>query len=1171
MATPRNVSYTAASGQTVTSAVVVLAPTSATLSGPASLYAGVAGTYRVTLDRAADVAYTVTWTRTGGGTGAATSTIAAGQTWAEAATTWASAGSGSVDFTIAPGSLTCSGRPIAVAVQAQQVMAPSTKYRNAQPYLFSSISTPSIPDRLGGPPGYDLNISQLFGPMKQYVDWRTGWKWDNVGGDWIDATNTRMGTTTAASISTPAAGSAATYSVSVTAALQKVQTTGRWNAWIGRRAAGAVAARTWAARFHSTPEYRPRIEVTYTDTSTATLACRCSAFMGDGTSQPSQGAETFSMNAPAGVGALALEFDRPTKAVSSATMYFTVTNHWSASCVLQFDLADPPLNTSPVTTGVADAYPLDSGLSAEPSIIGSHRYMDGANILDFWWSTTVTTNHDMPWNFSTDVGGTGPNDATMLPRKGAGKFVPNSLYAAGSISLVSSSYSAESFTPLAPGMGAMRFTMSKAAGITDGFVGGDYGTAAINAYINMPVDKIDVIDRVFVRYYQMIGTTADTGNPYSINLAQKYEVIGSGPSVVKWTDMGGKFSISPCGKTPNGGNSGTSGGGGGWVLRPHWMDYWADTVAPGCGGWEMEFEWDDYQQNPAGYNYNVNTPPGFIGGKDFIGWGQKGGLASVMYAGRWYCIEEELKLNSVATINAQDGRYWQPDGEVRVWVDGRLVYEVTGAVMRTLPATDSPAGYIQIKHNGTDATQLGIKHLWFNWFHGGTTQNSIDRVAFITGLAWGTSRIGPMQIPSALPSWVPATPGQAVKHTVGAGVLTNNFRDVCAPWMSAFYDVATVNDYSGAVPAAKLGSHGALVFMGAGHAGSNTNQVTMLKSTPTQLSFVRLSNPTAWSGSQATDGATQYANSTTDITTLIDPQWLDAIPAVSAERAPPGIHTYTGGVMLDAVGPFGSYFNPFVGAAGTINANTAYATLGAAHTFTIASDSTPASNSWARAGSLPGFSTSGSQGPLIAAYCDTQNRTYYCVGNFGSAVRWFDHATGQHVVGNSSGFQIGGGGDYNAGQLIYVKSRELLLYVMRSPSATVQVQWMDVSGANPQLGGTATLSQTLALESFAVGKSYAWCWGFWCPDNNRLHVFGVKVAGAFDNTGMYEIEIPATLGSTWNVTRREITGSSGLDFSTYTWQPPQYLPAAKAMVWFPHANRASDGADSVFVYRPYGT
>lgn len=1171
MATPRNVTYTAASGGTVTSAVVAPTPTSATLSGSSSATVGASHTARVTLNQPADQAYTVTWTRSDAGTGPATSTIAQGATYVEATSTWSAAGARTVDFTIAPGSLTRAGRPLAVTVSAQQAIAPSAAYRNAQPYLFSSIASPTLPDRLGGPPGYDLQIDQLFGPQRLFVDWRTGWRWDNAGGDWIDANDVRMGSTPCGSVSTPAAGAAATYAVPVTAALQKVFNSKRWNAWIGKRANGAVAARTWATKFNSTPAYRPRIDVTYADASTATLACRVSAFIGDGTTQPSQGAETFSMNSPAAVGALALEFDLPTKAVSSATLYFTITNHWSASCGLEFNLADPPLNTSPVTTGVADAYPLDLGLSAEPSIIGSHRYMDGASILDFWWSTTVNTNHDMPWNFSTDVGGTGPNDATMLPRKGAGKFVPNTLYPAGTISLVPSSYSAESFTPLAPGMGAMRFTMAKAAGITDGFVGGDYGTAAVNAYINMPVDKIDVIDRVFVRYYQMIGTTADTGNPYSINLAQKYEVIGSGPSVVKWTDMGGKFSISPCGKTPNGGNSGTSGGGGGWVLRPHWMDYWADTVAPGCGGWEMEFEWDDYQKNPTGYNYNVNTPPGFVGGKDFIGWGQKGGLGSAMYAGRWYCIEEELKLNSVATLNAQDGRYWQPDGEVRVWIDGRLAYEVTGVVMRTLPAIDSPAGYIQIKHNGTDPTQLGIKHLWFNWFHGGTTQNSIDRVAFITGLAWGTSRIGPMKIPSALPSWVPATPGQAVKHTVGAGVLTNNFRDVCAPWMSAFYDVATVNDYSGAVPAAKLGSHGALVFMGAGHAGSNTNQVTMLKSTPTQLSFVRLSNPTAWSGSQATDGATQYANSTTDITTLIDPQWLDAIPAVSAERAPPGIHTYTGGVMLDAVGPFGSYFNPFVGAAGTINANTAYATLGAAHTFTISSDSTPAANSWARAGSLPGFSTNGAQGPLVAAYCETQNRVYYAINNLGSSVRWYDVASGQHVVGNSNGFQIGGGGDYNAGQLIYVKSRELLLYVMRSPSATVQVQWMDVSSANPQLGGTATLSQTLDLESFAVGKSYAWCWAFWCPDNSRLHVFGVKVGGVFDNTGMYEIAIPATLGSTWNVTRREISGTAGLDFSTYTWQPPQYLPAAKAMVWFPHANRASDGADSVIVYRPYGT
>ena len=85
-------------------------------------------------------------------------------------------------------------------------------------------------------------------------------------------------------------------------------------------------------------------------------------------------------------------------------------------------------------------------------------------------------------------------------------------------------------------------------------------------------------------------------------------------------------------------------------------------------------------------------------------------------------------------------QYWTPDGEVRVWIDGRLAFERTGVVMRSLPLDQPPPGRMG------PVRDLGIAHLWFNWFHGGLTRNSIDRVVFITGLAYGEAYIGPMKI-----------------------------------------------------------------------------------------------------------------------------------------------------------------------------------------------------------------------------------------------------------------------------------------------------------------------------------------------------------------------------------------------------------------------------------------
>lgn len=98
------------------SAAAPTVPTTATLSGSESASVGSPHTSRVTLDQPADQTYTVTWTRSDSGTGSATSTITAGNTYVEATDTWAAIGSGrTVDFTISP-TLTRVGRPLTVTV-----------------------------------------------------------------------------------------------------------------------------------------------------------------------------------------------------------------------------------------------------------------------------------------------------------------------------------------------------------------------------------------------------------------------------------------------------------------------------------------------------------------------------------------------------------------------------------------------------------------------------------------------------------------------------------------------------------------------------------------------------------------------------------------------------------------------------------------------------------------------------------------------------------------------------------------------------------------------------------------------------------------------------------------------------------------------------------------------
>ena len=144
-------------------------------------------------------------------------------------------------------------------------------------------------------------------------------------------------------------------------------------------------------------------------------------------------------------------------------------------------------------------------------------------------------------------------------------------------------------------------------------------------------------------------------------------------------------------------------------------------------GWHL---YDFQSANPPGYRYGGES-------QARNNWGQRGGLGSVLYAGRWYCVETELKLN---TVHPGDNTF-EPDGLLRTWIDGHLVYERTGMVFRTLPlySPEYNASYIR------PMRELGIKELWWNWYHGGTTRSSVERTVFVTGLAWGRSRIGPLK------------------------------------------------------------------------------------------------------------------------------------------------------------------------------------------------------------------------------------------------------------------------------------------------------------------------------------------------------------------------------------------------------------------------------------------
>ncbi len=88
--------------------------------------------------------------------------------------------------------------------------------------------------------------------------------------------------------------------------------------------------------------------------------------------------------------------------------------------------------------------------------------------------------------------------------------------------------------------------------------------------------------------------------------------------------------------------------------------------------------------------------------------------------GKWHCIEAMFRLNSLDLESDRPNR----DGEVRGWVDGKLVVERTDVVLRS---TDFP----RMKFN---------QFLMLPYFHHGVPH---DQTLWIDELAVGTERIGP--------------------------------------------------------------------------------------------------------------------------------------------------------------------------------------------------------------------------------------------------------------------------------------------------------------------------------------------------------------------------------------------------------------------------------------------
>jgi hypothetical protein len=613
----------------------------------------------------------------------------------------------------APVSVASDAVPDQTAEALVLTAASVARYRSNHRYLFQTVKTKLLKTRLPG--GADL-LMDTYGPTSLYVDFRAGWPWTRAGGDWIDAGLVRHGSQPwfSAPVGAVLGGTAIhRYTMDVTRAVAHCQVSKRWCALL----LTSTAPRAIAAMTHPS-EPAPYLLVTYQNGMQARLNCRMVAANTASATGPATMLEQVSLPA-------FTEFEPPAGPITKAQLFLSVTQHWSGSNPqLRGWIIDPPVNRQPVQAGLAaTAGTLDATLASHPQVIGVHRYLDGTTIEDF--SLPGAMNFYAEKNFDPAIYGTGPRDTTKLPHLGLGKWIRSG---DDPMRVVPSTYTGEGFAPLAPGLGALRIPMPAAPGVTDGSVVGSGGTTAGNAMIFLPEPLFGRLPRLFVRYYVRIG---GTGRVTTADRKQVYHVAGQAPV---WTNSTGKFGIAADHSTFYGGGSGSAGGGNGWQMRHGWYDCDADTGGPDEGGWSPGFHmYDFYYANPPGHNYGKSdsTPS-----RDQ--WGQQGGLGGMFYAGQWYCVETELKLNTVSTTAPG----FVPDGELRVWIDGRLAYVRTGMVFRTGPVKSYPYHPDRIR----PCRDLGVRGLWLNWFHGGKTQNTVNRSLFYTGLAYGQQYIGPMNL-----------------------------------------------------------------------------------------------------------------------------------------------------------------------------------------------------------------------------------------------------------------------------------------------------------------------------------------------------------------------------------------------------------------------------------------
>lgn len=175
-------------------------------------------------------------------------------------------------------------------------------------------------------------------------------------------------------------------------------------------------------------------------------------------------------------------------------------------------------------------------------------------------------------------------------------------------------------------------------------------------------------------------------------------------------------------------------------LASDWDPRMADGKLPGLSGTYGKVGWGGRKTDgSAGWSLRGSFLRSFEPGHPFHGYAQIGSYAyhadmqgtygdvwnwpgALLERDRWYCVEQYVRLN----------RPDRNDGQLKVWIDGRPVFERRDLRLRT---------------NG----ELRIEMAWIDVYHGGAAVSPVDQHLYIDAMVLARKYIGPMAATTAKP------------------------------------------------------------------------------------------------------------------------------------------------------------------------------------------------------------------------------------------------------------------------------------------------------------------------------------------------------------------------------------------------------------------------------------